>query len=162
LVGRLDAQVSCMKNKVLAPTVFGAAMLLIIFPLLVSLLTPILNQGLADFVGAWASAFGFMRSLPRLALGMVVFGCGFAFSLWSFVALYRIGEGSPSPFLPTRNLVIVGPYRYSRNPMAFGVAVTYLGYGFLLGSAAFALVTICAMVVPYLFYIRLIEEKELT
>jgi protein-S-isoprenylcysteine O-methyltransferase Ste14 len=150
-----------LERKVLAPTVLGALMLLVIFPFVVGFLIPMLDQGLELLVRDWAGIFGLMLFPFGLVLGVVVWGSGFAFAIWSFVALYRIGKGSPAPFLPTKNLVIVGPYRHSRNPMAFGVAITYLGYGLLLGSAAFALVTICAMVLPYLFYIRFIEEKEL-
>ncbi len=44
-------------------------------------------------------------------------------------------HGTPiHPFEPTRCLVTVGPYRYSRNPMYFSLLVMLLGLWLILGS----------------------------
>jgi protein-S-isoprenylcysteine O-methyltransferase Ste14 len=37
------------------------------------------------------------------------------------------GEGTPAPFDAPRKFVAVGPYRYVRNPMYWGMALTLIG-----------------------------------
>ena len=60
-----------------------------------------------------------------LAIGLV---CA-TFNLWSGVMLAVIGRGTPFPTQTARELVVSGPYRHLRNPMAFGG----LGVGFAVG-----------------------------
>ena len=72
------------------------------------------------------AAFAFAHQ-AWLGLGLGV-ACG-AINLWSGVALAVVGRGTPFPTQTARALVVTGPYRYLRNPMAFGG----LGVGFALG-----------------------------
>lgn len=65
------------------------------------------------------------QGLVALALGLV---CA-AVNLWSGVTLAVAGRGTPFPTETARELVVSGPYRYLRNPMAFGG----LGVGFAIG-----------------------------
>lgn len=58
-------------------------------------------------------------SLPQVA--RVVLGiAGAALTLWCVVVFAWLGKGTPLPFDP-RRLVVRGPYRAMRNPMAIGV-----------------------------------------
>jgi protein-S-isoprenylcysteine O-methyltransferase Ste14 len=41
---------------------------------------------------------------------------------------------NPPPWLPTTSLVFAGPYRWSRNPMYLGMAITYVGLAIALDS----------------------------
>jgi protein-S-isoprenylcysteine O-methyltransferase Ste14 len=67
----------------------------------------------------------------QTGLGLAL-GVGFgAINLWSGVALAVIGRGTPFPTQTARELVVTGPYRHLRNPMAFGG----LGVAFALGLA---------------------------
>lgn len=52
-----------------------------------------------------------------------------ALNLWSGVALAIAGRGTPFPTQTARELVVSGPYRWLRNPMAVGG----LGVGFAVG-----------------------------
>jgi len=61
--------------------------------------------------------------------GIVVSVAGGALALWCILAFAIIGKGTPAPFDPPRQLVVVGPYRYVRNPM-------YIGAGLALAGAA--------------------------
>lgn len=65
------------------------------------------------------------QDLVALAIGL---GCA-TFNLWSGATLAVIGRGTPFPTQTARELVVTGPYRYLRNPMAFGG----LGVGFAIG-----------------------------
>jgi protein-S-isoprenylcysteine O-methyltransferase Ste14 len=76
--------------------------------------------------------------LPRLPdtgrLGAIVFALASLLGLFTANALVRDGEGTPLPLDTARKLVIAGPYRYVRNPMAmFGFAQA-IGIGLWLRS----------------------------
>jgi protein-S-isoprenylcysteine O-methyltransferase Ste14 len=51
----------------------------------------------------------------------------------AFVRFAR-ASGTPAPIAPTRHLVVVGPYRYVRNPMYLAVVAIILGQAILFGS----------------------------
>jgi protein-S-isoprenylcysteine O-methyltransferase Ste14 len=61
--------------------------------------------------------------------GMLVGAAGAALALWCIATFVVVGRGTPAPFDPPRRLVVVGPYRWVRNPM-------YLGAGLALAGAA--------------------------
>jgi len=62
--------------------------------------------------------------------------------------------------MPTRRLVVEGPYNYCRNPMTLGVIIFYFGIDFLIGSLSSFGLTVLFMAL-ILAYIKLVEEKEL-
>ena len=51
------------------------------------------------------------------SLGLPVLVLGFAGLLWCVRDFYVAGKGTLAPWAPPQHLVIVGLYRYSRNPM---------------------------------------------
>ena len=73
-----------------------------------------------------------------LAVGLSLFGL--LFGLWSIVVQNTVGKGGPlevagmevSP--KTQNLVVTGPYKYTRNPMLFGACVYYYAVAVYLNS----------------------------
>lgn len=60
-------------------------------------------------------------------IGMAVGVGGAALALWCVIAFAFVGRGTPLPFDPPRRLVVRGPYRFVRNPMAIGVALALAG-----------------------------------
>ncbi|MBY0550796.1 MAG: isoprenylcysteine carboxylmethyltransferase family protein [Candidatus Obscuribacterales bacterium] len=66
--------------------------------------------------------------------GMTIFGLCGAIGLWCGVLLASFGNGTPLPFDSTTRLVIKGPYRYVRNPMALVSFAQGAGVGLALGS----------------------------
>lgn len=72
-----------------------------------------------------------IRRHPGLVLkiaGAMLILSGAALQAWCIVLFQRIGLGTPSPAVPTARLVIVGPYRYVRNPMNIGEIAVFLGW----------------------------------
>jgi protein-S-isoprenylcysteine O-methyltransferase Ste14 len=61
--------------------------------------------------------------------GMAFSAIGAVLAMWCLLTFVLEGKGTPAPFDPPRRLVVLGPYRFVRNPM-------YLGAGFALAGAA--------------------------
>jgi protein-S-isoprenylcysteine O-methyltransferase Ste14 len=54
-------------------------------------------------------------------IGVLICLSGFALFLYTVFLFGKIGKGTLAPWSPKQKLVIVGPYRYCRNPMITGV-----------------------------------------
>lgn len=71
-------------------------------------------------------------------VGLLLIGAG----LWLLVKTVRlfavVGKGTLAPWDPTKKLVVVGPYRYVRNPMITGVVTILLGESAFFGSVIIA------------------------
>lgn len=66
---------------------------------------------------------------PVELAGIVIALGGAAVALWCILTFVFVGQGTPAPFDPPRQLVVQGPYHFVRNPM-------YIGAGLALGGAA--------------------------
>lgn len=60
-------------------------------------------------------------AIPAWLIGMVIL-------LWSFWNFLKQGRGTPAPVDPPKELVAVGFYRYTRNPMYVGVLLMLAGH----------------------------------
>jgi protein-S-isoprenylcysteine O-methyltransferase Ste14 len=89
--------------------------------------------------------------------GLVMLAAGTTGLLWCVRAFYVEGKGTLAPWAPPQNLVVTGPYRYSRNPMYVFVLLILLGWSAafasrgLLGYAAF---------VGLAFHLRVVYGEE--
>ena len=102
----------------------------------------------SDYVGLWDIA------------GLAIVALGFALVLWCLVTFAFVGRGTAAPFDPPRKLVIVGPYRFVRNPIYIGAIVTMLGAAMFLWSGWLALYALAVLIVTHLLVI-LYEEPHL-
>jgi protein-S-isoprenylcysteine O-methyltransferase Ste14 len=62
--------------------------------------------------------------------GSVVLAAGIALDLVA-LALFLRARTSPIPYRPASAIVAAGPYRFTRNPMYLGMALTVAGLGLL-------------------------------
>ena len=69
-----------------------------------------------------------------LPLGLVVLILASALGVWSAAAMVVAGRGTPLPVAMPSRLVIVGPYRVVRNPMAVAGIVQGVAVGLALSS----------------------------
>jgi protein-S-isoprenylcysteine O-methyltransferase Ste14 len=99
--------------------------------------------------------------LPALPLiGAAVFMASSTLGLVTANVMVRDGEGTPLPLDTARQLVVAGPYRYVRNPMAmFGFAQA-IGIGLWLGSPGVLAYTAAGMAI-WQFLARPWEERDL-
>lgn len=75
-----------------------------------------------------------------LLLALVLFGVGLVIIFWS-AGLFFCAKTTVSPLSPnnSRQLVITGPYRFTRNPMYLSLFLMLIGWALYLGSLSSAL-----------------------
>ena len=79
--------------------------------------------------------------------------------LWELLEFWR-ARINPLPHKPSSSLVIVGPYRVTRNPMYLSLALLYVSFGFLL-SIAWAFIVLPAIMFIMNVYVIRREESYL-
>ncbi len=110
---------------------------------------------------AFAVPIAWLRLDPDAAfgqpLGLLPLAAGTVGLLWCVRDFVVSGEGTLAPWAPPRRLVVVGLYRYTRNPMYIAVTMILLGW-----SVAFALrgLFIYTMMVAIAFHLRVVLGEE--
>ena len=132
---------------------------ILLLPFLVAVIVPFvfLNE-LASYDTHWGNDSLYVW-LPRsTGIGLIMLGLGMF--TWCVSLFVRIGRGTLAPWDPTRNLVVVGPYRFVRNPMISGVAVILVGEALFCGSCIVGLWA-CLFVLFNHVYFVFFEEPDL-
>jgi protein-S-isoprenylcysteine O-methyltransferase Ste14 len=97
--------------------------------------------------------------LIQAGLGVAAMAVGLAFMLWGLATFAR-ARTPIIPDRPARQLVVHGPYRFSRNPMYVGLTSLYTGLALVLNMAwplvllPVVLLTLTALVIVH-------EERHL-
>jgi protein-S-isoprenylcysteine O-methyltransferase Ste14 len=87
---------------------------------------------------------------------------GFSVALRCILDFGWTGRGTPAPFIPPQRLVVVGFYRYVRNPMYVGFAVGWIGLWIVFGHAGIAaIVTAGAVALGVHLFVTFYEEPTL-
>lgn len=130
---------------------------ILILPTLVALVLPVILRGTpgdSQWVEeGWLVAAARGAGAVLLVLGIGLFG-------WCVALFARVGRGTLAPWDPTRQLVAVGPYRFVRNPMITGVAMTLAGQALWWGSWRVASWTGAFVLVNHVYFIA-VEEPGL-
>lgn len=98
--------------------------------------------------------------LASTIIGYFLILLGFILMFISVVYFLRV-RGSPVPFSPPRKLVVIGPYKYARNPMVTGIFIQLFGIGIVLGSLALLLIFTPLFTIMNVWELKMIEEPEL-
>jgi protein-S-isoprenylcysteine O-methyltransferase Ste14 len=110
----------------------------------------------AGLIPAWIVSADPRRG-QGLSIGAVPLAVGAVVLLWCVRDFYVSGKGTLAPWDPPKHLVIVGLYRFTRNPMYVGVLVMTAGWSLLAGSPSLAgYVVILAIA----FHLRVVLFEE--
>lgn len=101
-----------------------------------------------------------LRFQPQRLAGVLVFLLSATVNTSAAFAFVRVGKGTPLPTSCPRSLVIAGPYRYVRNPMAFGGIGQGFGVGLFLGSWSVLIYSFLGAVFWHVV-VRPSEERDL-
>ena len=96
--------------------------------------------------------------LAYLAIPLWLIGEGII--LWCFWLFSFHGQGTPLPIDPPKNLVVIGLYKYVRNPIYVGVLLLLSGHIFWFGRVFLIAYLITAFLIFHTFII-LYEEPTL-
>ena len=87
---------------------------------------------------------------------------GFAMAVRCVWDFGHTGHGTPAPIAPPRRLVVVGFYRYVRNPMYVGFITGWIGLWIVFGRATLYVIAIaCCVVFGVHLFILFYEEPTL-
>ena len=89
--------------------------------------------------------------------GIIIFLAGVALMLYCIYYFAIEGRGTLSPADPTKNLVVHGPYQFSRNPMYIGVMLILISEGIFFSSVT---LWIYAAIVFIAFNIFIVLHEE--
>lgn len=123
-----------------------------------ALFLAVLPAGLRLLETRWGLHVAFAAPLPALG-GALLLGAS-ALGLWSALAMSLRGEGTPLPSASARRLVITGPYRWVRNPMAVAGIAQAVGVGLLASSWFVTAYAFCGAVYWHTL-VRPFEEADL-
>ena len=103
---------------------------------------------------AGAARWRWLAAIPSVLGFAVALRC-----VWDFG---RTGRGSPAPFAPPKRLVVIGFYRYVRNPIYVGAAWGWIGLWIVLGHASPVSIAIgAAAILGVHLFVTLYEEPTL-
>jgi protein-S-isoprenylcysteine O-methyltransferase Ste14 len=95
-------------------------------------------------------------------LGAIPSALGFAVALRCVWDFGWTGRGTPAPIAPPQRLVVVGFYRYVRNPMYVGFLAGWTGLWLIFGRASLpALIVACSFALAVISFVRFYEEPKL-
>ena len=95
-----------------------------------------------------------------IGVGVVILVLASALGLWSGVTMSALGRGTPLPSAMPNSLVIAGPYRFIRNPMAVAGLVQGFAVG-LISSSWLVLGYAVLGSVLWNYAVRPLEEDDL-
>lgn len=118
------------------------------------------------FTASLVPFFIFDDDRTGAVLSLIICIPGVFFMIWSNAVLFFTGKGGPAEGFgieispKTKELVTKGPYRYTRNPMVFGVYSMYLSLALLYNSYV-SLILVILFLPVIILYLKRSEEKRL-
>jgi protein-S-isoprenylcysteine O-methyltransferase Ste14 len=97
------------------------------------------------------------RPAAGAAPGFALLGAGLVLLLWCVRDFYVSGKGTLAPWDPPRHLVVVGLYRFVRNPMYVAVLTIVAGWGVAYRSPPLG---VYLLVLAAGFHLRVVMGEE--
>ena len=129
----------------------------ILFPLLIPIFLIQIMPRLDAMIGIGSFYYGYIN----IVIGAILIIVGGTLAFWTIYLQLHIGSGTPFPMVPTKKLIITGPFAICRNPMTLGTIFAYLGLSVIIGSIS-SIICVLTFAALLLLYVKGIEEKELT
>jgi protein-S-isoprenylcysteine O-methyltransferase Ste14 len=147
---RLSGKNHSKRYKIIS-LILGSTFFLVILP------------GIFIVIGFFIKNYITIKSNKIIELIVSIIGIitGLYFLIWSTLTQWKIGNGTPAPNAPTNHLIIIGPYKYCRNPIEFGAILYYLGIGTFIGGIIVGIISCILGFSVGSIYHKFIEEKEL-
>jgi protein-S-isoprenylcysteine O-methyltransferase Ste14 len=98
------------------------------------------------------------QSTVSVVVGGVLFAIASAFNLYCAWTMTKSGDGTPFPYDKTNRLVVDGPYRWIRNPMAVTGLAQGTAVGIAMGSPLVLLYVVCGGLI-WQCLVRPVEEQ---
>jgi len=98
----------------------------------------------------------------RITLALLFFVPGVVFAIWSNLVLFFKGKGGPADVAGiaisprTQKLAVTGPYKYTRNPMVFGMNAIYLSMALFFNSLG----CLPVLIILFLIMVRCVVLRE--
>lgn len=108
----------------------------------------------------WGLVMPYLFPSITVPVGVALLLLASALGLWSAAAMSRRGGGTPLPAAMPNRLVVAGPYRFVRNPMAIAGFVQGAAVGLVLSSWLVVAYAIAGSLV-WNFVVRPLEESDL-
>lgn len=124
---------------------FRALRAFLVLPGVVGFVVPLLI-GRVDPWRGYASNAG----LALLCIGVLLL-------FWCIRDFYISGKGTLAPWDPPQQLVVIGLYRYSRNPMYIAVLTIIAGWAAFFGSY---LLLVYGIALAVIFHLRVLFNEE--
>lgn len=137
----------------------GKQLQAIMMPIIVTIIVPTLLLTSTQSVNIGWGLPSPINLLP-IIIGLLLIAAGFWLVVMTIRMFITVGKGTLAPWAPTQRLVVVGIYRYVRNPMISGVCAIVLGDAVLFGSIPMLIWALIVIGVN-LVYIPLSEEPGL-
>jgi protein-S-isoprenylcysteine O-methyltransferase Ste14 len=113
---------------------------------------------LAALERRWEVAMPFPSVAGLVGVGVLVLAS--SLGIWSAAVMARLGDGTPLPSAMPNRLVIAGPYRWIRNPMAVTGIVQGAAVGLILQSWLVIMYAVAGSLL-WNYAIRPLEESDL-
>ena len=94
---------------------------------------------------------------PFDMLGVIPLAIGAVLLLWCVRDFYVAGRGTLAPWAPPRQIVVIGLYRFSRNPMYLAVLLMLCGWALAFRSRPLWIYALAVMVG---FHLRVVLGEE--
>ena len=145
-------------KKMIVGYIVGGLLVIVLAPSIIYLLTSLLDNVYRIEI--------IQNTIIRWSIIIILLVIGLIYGIGSVIIQNTIGQGGPveignieiSP--KTRNLVVSGPYKNTRNPMLFGTFLIYLAFALFINSIT-SVVLVSAIFVFMLTVVVKMEEKRL-
>jgi len=145
-------------NKMILGYLAGGLLVLVLAPSIIYIITSLFDNVYRLEI--------IQNSIIKWIIIIILLVIGLIYGIWSVIIQNTIGQGGPveignieiSP--KTKNLVVSGPYKNTRNPMLFGTFLIYLAFALFINSIT-SVVLVTAIFVFMLTVVVKMEEKRL-